>query len=223
MTPPEPAPSTASRPAPAVMPFPLAGDQFADRALFLGARGRQIGVAHAIAVGCPSSTWSRMRRGHRPNLVICPPDPSRSLWAPVLGNLTSGYDKATRPRRRRQVMPSRVQQVPCSSCLRVRGHPMTHEQSQANMFGKPVPTDRMSATERAVTDVVPHSCRQLVARFHDQRASSRRQTCYPQTDPSTRKIERTGHGCRRAVRSVISTSPPVAFSLSRPMRILHAS
>lgn len=140
------------------MPFPLAGDRFADRAPLLGARGRQIGVAHVLAVGRPSSTWSRMRRGHRPDLVICPPEPSRpQLGTGPRGNLTSGYDKATRLKLRRQLLPPRVERVPCSCCLRVRGHPMTHEQSQAKMVGNPVLTDRMSATERAVTDLVPHS------------------------------------------------------------------
>ena len=137
-------------------------------------------MAGRIAAGYPSSARSRMGKGRRGDLVTRPQArPHRRVGVGSEGNLTSGYEKTTHRRGRRQVLPARAQWLLHSCFLRVRGHPITHERSRAKVVGNLCPdTDRGSATDRAVADVVPRSCRQPVVRSTTS-TPRRRRSCYP--------------------------------------------
>ena len=116
-----------------------AGSICRPRTLALSARQANRDRA-AVPLDYPGSAQSRMRNGCRSDLVTRPPDTRhrRAALGPR-SNLTSGYERASHSTPRRQVSPARVRARPYSCRLRVCGHQITHERSQAKMVGNLCP------------------------------------------------------------------------------------
>ncbi len=119
----------------------------------------------------PANRGGPSRLGPAPPMQRTPPRSRRSLPGPAppasgrryserhwAGTRGAG-DRTGRTSQRACRYPARV----FSACADIQLH--THERSRAKMVGSLCPnTDRLSATDCAVTDVVPRCCRQLVAR-----------------------------------------------------------